>query len=567
MSNTLFNVTENALSGGGIFSTMDAFEPPWVADDMALELDIIYYGNYSGDKVTSPLVDRFLTRGKISDTDMITIAQSLLAVNRERWQREWDTLSAQYDPIANYDMTEELEDDETVTAYGHTRTRTDNLAHSETRTDNLTHSVDNTEVETPAVTNTQQESTRAFNSNSDVNTTKITRSNSGTNRTVTDGTERDTGTQSTSGSNTGTQADAESGSDTSTRNYKLTRKGNIGVTTSQQMLTSERELWKWNYFYEIVFPDADQMLTSPCYSEGEISQGVNIDPESVINIIQNGLFNVTRYASALVEVPNSYSADDEYKVVYGGHLIEQGEETIITNGRHDTQLTGFVNVEVPPELSPADEGKVVNNGSLVQQTSEIIYENGIYDTTLINQITANILRTKFSNYNFETASFPVYDSIKNYEAAGYNLQYSADGAIFQSASSHIQLPNTWTRNMTIEIEFGSVSSGSGSQHQRMLTYTSDSGLIFRSNGKWAFYGGGAWAADSDITAHDYFEDSTLKVVIDSDYYWHIYKDNVLVYEPDRPMSTGGVYISNPVIIGGTSQSFYQCYIKNVSIYY
>lgn len=51
---------------------------------------------------------------------------------------------------------------------------------------------------------------------------------------------------------------------TSDTNHTLTRRGNIGVTTSQQMITQERELWFWQFFDQ-VFVDLDKVLTSPIY--------------------------------------------------------------------------------------------------------------------------------------------------------------------------------------------------------------------------------------------------------------------------------------------------------------
>ena len=45
---------------------------------------------------------------------------------------------------------------------------------------------------------------------------------------------------------------------------ELTRSGNIGVTTSQQMLQSEIELRKWLY-YQSVFNDIDSILTLSIY--------------------------------------------------------------------------------------------------------------------------------------------------------------------------------------------------------------------------------------------------------------------------------------------------------------
>ena len=62
-----------------------------------------------------------------------------------------------------------------------------------------------------------------------------------------------------------THTDTGSGSDTDTRNYTLTRAGNIGVTTSQQMIESERNLWLWDFFHKVVFPDVDRILTISIY--------------------------------------------------------------------------------------------------------------------------------------------------------------------------------------------------------------------------------------------------------------------------------------------------------------
>lgn len=45
----------------------------------------------------------------------------------------------------------------------------------------------------------------------------------------------------------------------------LTRSGNIGVTTSQQMIEQERKIALYDYFREVVFPDLDKALTVPIY--------------------------------------------------------------------------------------------------------------------------------------------------------------------------------------------------------------------------------------------------------------------------------------------------------------
>ena len=68
-----------------------------------------------------------------------------------------------------------------------------------------------------------------------------------------------TGTYETETQHTGTY-EKETEYDT-----ELKRSGNIGVTTSQQMITSERELWMWHFFQNVVFPDICKVLALSIY--------------------------------------------------------------------------------------------------------------------------------------------------------------------------------------------------------------------------------------------------------------------------------------------------------------
>lgn len=49
------------------------------------------------------------------------------------------------------------------------------------------------------------------------------------------------------------------------KKYDLTRKGNIGVMTTQQMIEQERNIYIWNLFTEVVFPDIDKVLVLNVY--------------------------------------------------------------------------------------------------------------------------------------------------------------------------------------------------------------------------------------------------------------------------------------------------------------
>ena len=154
------------------------------------------------------------------------------------------------------------------------------------------------------------------------------------------------------------------------------------------------------------------------YATAEITTNVPNPSTGTKQINANGTHDVTDYASAQVNVPNSYSASDEGKVVDDGALVSQtsknitandtydttlnnsvvvnvpnpstGTKSISTNGTHDVTDYASASVNVPNSYSASDEGKVVSNGALVAQTSQNITVNGTYDTTLNDEVVVNV---------------------------------------------------------------------------------------------------------------------------------------------------------------------------------
>lgn len=64
------------------------------------------------------------------------------------------------------------------------------------------------------------------------------------------------------------------------------------------------------------------------YAIGKKSRsGEGSAPSGSINISTNGTHNVAAYASAVVNVPNSYNESDEGKVVNNGALVELASAT------------------------------------------------------------------------------------------------------------------------------------------------------------------------------------------------------------------------------------------------
>ena len=200
---------------GGVFAAISAiYTAPWGDTWTAELLDTTYYLQVSGTKTPSAYVDaveRHLASGALSGTVNGIMASTIVARYGKKWSKLWDTLTAQYNPTHNYDMTE-------------------------TGTDDTTNS--GNDVQQSRQKTGGQGNLYAFNSRSPVPATYT--GGTGAGETVT-----------------------EHGHKVNTT-HTLTRSGNIGVTTTQQMLQSERDLWMWDYI-AVVFADVDSVLACAVY--------------------------------------------------------------------------------------------------------------------------------------------------------------------------------------------------------------------------------------------------------------------------------------------------------------
>lgn len=215
----------------GIFSYLNALEVPWKNDITGNELDINYHGFRSGHKIVGSLIENFLENNVVSDENKIIIAQAIYAMYIKNWNALYKTLSLEYNPIENYSMleTENVQD-----------------SHKGTLKSNSTNT--NTNTENTIVNDTSNNQLWGFNSTDSVNSDKQV---GDTTRNVDEST-----------NSTHENTDTEIKDIISDRTLK--RSGNIGVTTSQQMIESERQLWFWNFF-ENVFADIDKILVLKIY--------------------------------------------------------------------------------------------------------------------------------------------------------------------------------------------------------------------------------------------------------------------------------------------------------------
>lgn len=204
--NTIFDKVSADLKLFTIFTSSEMFS--YFADKYG-ERD--FYKYYDNENTTS-------------NTDAVKRASDYIALYGKSHKYEYDklvdTLSLEYNPIENYSMTEKGTD-----------TRTPNITQTNKGTNTNTAGVDT------AITTGK---TTFDKSDSFINDTKTT--NTGTNTDT-----QDIDTTVTTAGNEKTE-------------HELTRSGNIGVTTSQQMIESERKLAMFSVVDLLVKAIADIIL-------------------------------------------------------------------------------------------------------------------------------------------------------------------------------------------------------------------------------------------------------------------------------------------------------------------
>ena len=269
--NKMIDVYANYPTDGGVFSPMTT--APWVETMTGVNLDIAYLDGHSGERFCSNIINRRLDDSSVLSSDNRTLISNILwAMFGIQWTRLWATMkSAEYDPLTNYQMQETMEGTESST-------RTPDLTKGDTgtvqttgqdkRTPNLTRNGTGTVNDNGSATNTNQNGIWGFNSSTSVPSDMSDGTATNENTTTRDLTETETGTDTTDRTNTDTynRSYTETGTDTTagTSSRKLTRTGNIGTNTFQNLLQQERNIWMYDFF-EQVFKDVDSVLTIPIY--------------------------------------------------------------------------------------------------------------------------------------------------------------------------------------------------------------------------------------------------------------------------------------------------------------
>ena len=182
------------------------------------------------------------------------------SMKHERTFQKWiDVLNMEYNPLENYDRMEDWTDNETENRHGQESTSTEN--HSGiSNTSGVTNERHGTSSDTTGSSGSSENTVSAYDASTYQPSDKTETSNSVTQS----GTTSDMTTTNSSYSTTGNEH--SSGSKTSSDNMgrRLNKTGrahgNIGVTTSQQMLQAELDVQRFNIYDQIT----DLFLTEFC---------------------------------------------------------------------------------------------------------------------------------------------------------------------------------------------------------------------------------------------------------------------------------------------------------------
>lgn len=256
----------------GIFKQLEAYNVPWKDYIDGTTLDLDYFGNRSGSKIISSLLEKMNVDGVLDADKQNKIAELCYKKYGYSWEKVWTAVISEYNPIENYKMertetgTEKITDNETQNG---SNTTNENGSDTSTNSGSIKNvqGGSNTEEGTASTTTDTSNDVYGYDSTNGVPETKSHTAQNGNNsNTINFGaTEESTDTRS----NTLTKTNESEVKSNNTRNgtqdknnsLTITQSGNIGVTTSQQMVESEIKL-RFDYkIFDLIFQDVDKILT------------------------------------------------------------------------------------------------------------------------------------------------------------------------------------------------------------------------------------------------------------------------------------------------------------------
>ena len=425
----MMKLTLNALfdyvNDDGIFTYLNSFDVPWKSDVDYDLLDLDYHSK-RGTKVVSNTVVSLLDDDGLSAASKTKLAKLLYTKNKAKWDELWNSMGLydEFDPLDNTNWTET----ETIQHYGSdSRSQTIGQKQNTFVKGSQTNSAsigEQTITEGQQVitngthTDTHEEKRSAYNSSNyspnvqntdtigqqqDTIGQKIN-TNGARNDGSTEGARTDTQTE-------GSQSNSESGTDSYTDTHSITRHGNIGVTTSGQLIDDFRRVVNWQYF-DIIFNDIDDVLTIDVF--GRLDD--DFDDYTITSAYKLPIASANVLGGIKVGQNLQIAADGTLKAV-----VESGVDSV--NGK-----TGIV-VLVPSDIGAASSSDLSTLSGTVTSQGETITAQGqainnirqVPDGGNLNQI----LRKVVSGYMWDNAR-----EVPALGSTGQVLTKTADGYEF-----------------------------------------------------------------------------------------------------------------------------------------
>ena len=263
MSKIVLNdVFKDWLTHGIISHLTLNFNVPWKNTVEGSILDLEYHGNHSGTKKISPLVEHLLVDNELPLSNETKLCGLIYTKNITRWNELWKSLElySEFNPLDNVNE---------ITDHTVTKTGTDsNVYNKGTETDTLTSS-NTTNIGSQTSTNnigeqiiTQESDIAGFNSSyQDANKTTT---NNGSHTDTSNISERSDSSSDTSSTVSGEREDNSTTTYNTTETTSIRRHGNIGVTTSGQLINDFRNVVDWQFF-DTLYQDLDDILVLKIY--------------------------------------------------------------------------------------------------------------------------------------------------------------------------------------------------------------------------------------------------------------------------------------------------------------
>lgn len=246
---TLIEAYQKTPTNIGVMSDYNRWSDnvPYLPTNQVASIDNMYYLTHSGDKYISPYVKRVMSFDFPSEDGWRTlIGKDLYALYHDQLLKQWNLFADNYDPMNPYYIEEHV-------TYDHSGggESTDSGTDSKKQKGQILQG-GSVKVENYASTYQSDNkatgySTTNYAPNNDNAYTQYGRDNNNPLQTdLTYGKKRTT---------------TESAND----DLMTTKRGNLGVVLTSQIMGTEIELWKQSFYLNIMFPLFDKVLTLPIY--------------------------------------------------------------------------------------------------------------------------------------------------------------------------------------------------------------------------------------------------------------------------------------------------------------